>query len=655
LSGCLDRATPARFDGLRQIFFTVSYQVFARKYRPQTFAEVVGQGHVTRTLANAIDRNRLAHAYLFVGPRGTGKTSTARILAKALNCHKGPTIEPCGVCPACIDITLGKSLDVLEIDGASNNNVDDIRELRENVAYAPPSGKFRIYIIDEVHMLTPQAFNALLKTLEEPPPHVKFIFATTDVQKVLPTILSRCQRFDLRKIPTALIARHLLKIAANEKIQLDADAAEIVARGADGGLRDAESMLDQLVAFCGDAITRQDAIDVFGLTGLETVAALARAIFSGDTPAALAEVHTVEEGGRDLLRLTAELIVFLRNMLVHRANPAGLGEEAGELLLDHITPLQEFTSTERLIELIDLFADAEGKMRWAAKRLLHLEVALVRACELSKVSTFDDVLAAVEDIRAGRAPKAKAAQPTAAPVVIKKAKVEADLPDAPLPVATTAIATEAPKIELPPKVEPVAKATPAPEPEVLLQPKVELSPKSPPEVSSSTKAEPELETSAPLFAAEPEEEPAPIEATGAADLDPEWFWQKFIQEISRQKPLLANSANQGRLLSLEEGVCVIGIPDAHRFSAERLLQKAEKTTLDKIASQIAGRPMQVQIDIRDGLEVSPMDLSGIAEAQAEAASGKLTMEEFKNDPALQKALALFGGEIESIQPHTTPL
>jgi DNA polymerase-3 subunit gamma/tau len=219
----------------------VSYQVFARKYRPQRFDDLVGQEHVAQTLKNAVAQNRLAHAYLFVGPRGVGKTSTARILAKSLNCIHGPTVTPCGVCDNCREIAGGNSLDVIEIDGASNNSVEDVRELRDNVRYAPAKGRYKIYLIDEVHMLSAAAFNALLKTLEEPPAHVKFIFATTEPQKVLPTILSRCQRFDLHRIPANLIAKHLQFIAAKEKITLEPGAAHAIARGAEGGLRDAET------------------------------------------------------------------------------------------------------------------------------------------------------------------------------------------------------------------------------------------------------------------------------------------------------------------------------------------------------------------------------------------------------------------------------
>src|SRR5256712_2649656 len=251
------------------------------------FDDLVGQTHVSRTLKNAVAQNRLAHAYLFVGPRGVGKTSTARILSKALNCVKGPTVTPCGVCDNCREIAAGNSLDVLEIDGASNNGVEQVRELRENVRYAPAKSRFKIYIIDEVHMLTAAAFNALLKTLEEPPAHVKFIFATTEPQNALPTIASRCQRFDLHRIPANLIAQHLQFIAGKEKIALEPSAAHAIARGAEGGLRDAESMLDQLVAFCAEKISETDVLSVFGFTSQQTVANLTGRILHGETAGAL--------------------------------------------------------------------------------------------------------------------------------------------------------------------------------------------------------------------------------------------------------------------------------------------------------------------------------------------------------------------------------
>src|SRR3982751_1651918 len=260
----------------------MSYQVIARKYRPQRFSDVVGQEHVTQTLSRAIEQKRIAHAYLFCGPRGTGKTTIARIFAKCLNCTDGPKVDFDDNDPRCQEITEGRSLDVLEIDGASNRGIDEIRELRETAKYAPASSRFKIYIIDEVHMLTKEAFNALLKTLEEPPSHVKFMFATTEPEKVLPTILSRCQRFDLRRIPEALIVKHLAEIAKKEKVKIEPAALDAIARGAEGGMRDAESTLDQLISFCGDKIEESDVLSMFGLTAQNQLMEICRAILAGE-------------------------------------------------------------------------------------------------------------------------------------------------------------------------------------------------------------------------------------------------------------------------------------------------------------------------------------------------------------------------------------
>ena len=379
----------------------VNYEVFARKYRPQTFDDLVGQTHVSRTLKNAVAQNRLAHAYLFVGPRGVGKTSTARILAKSLNCIKGPTVTPCGVCDNCREIAGGNSLDVIEIDGASNNSVEDVRQLRENVRYAPAKGRYKIYLIDEVHMLSSAAFNALLKTLEEPPDHVKFIFATTEPQKVLATILSRCQRFDLHRIPANLIAQHLQFIAKKEKITLEPAAAHAIARGAEGGLRDAESMLDQLVAFCGEKITESDVLSVFGFTSEQTVSDLTGRILRGETPEAIDLLHEQCEAGKDMMRLMADQIAYLRDLLVFKAKPDALNEDVDPDVQKSLAAHAELISTDRLLELIDQFAATEGRMKWAPNKKLHFEVAIIKAIQSLGQATLDEVIEKLGELRDG--------------------------------------------------------------------------------------------------------------------------------------------------------------------------------------------------------------------------------------------------------------
>ena len=358
-----------------------SYQVIARKWRPQTFDDVVGQDHVVRTLKNAISRNRIAHAYLFVGPRGTGKTSTARIFAKALNATGGPKADFDPQDPIAQSIADGSCLDVIEIDGASNNGVEQVRELRDTVRYAPAQGKFKVYIIDEVHMLSTQAFNALLKTLEEPPAHAKFIFATTEVQKVLPTIISRCQRFDLKPIPTELIVQRLKKIAVAEKIKVSDAALGSIARMADGGMRDAQSIFDQMISFCGTEVTEADVLDVYGLVAADKIAALAAALAAGDHRKIVEVVDECDENGRDLYRLLVDVQTNVRGALLAAIAKGGSSDALG-------TPM----TTEQLTRLLDGLREGENGVKHGLSERINFEVALLKAVEASRTRAIDSLI-----------------------------------------------------------------------------------------------------------------------------------------------------------------------------------------------------------------------------------------------------------------------
>jgi DNA polymerase-3 subunit gamma/tau len=378
----------------------MAYEVLARKWRPQQFADVVGQGHVTKTLANAIETNRVAHAYMFVGSRGTGKTTSARILAKALNCEKGPTPTPCDICDSCREVMAGNSLDVIEIDGASNNGVDQVRDLRDNARYAPARGPYKIYIIDEVHMLSVQAFNALLKTLEEPPPHVKFIFATTDVHKVLPTILSRCQRFDLRRISVQDIVDRLRKGCEEEGISISEDALLAIARGAEGGLRDAESALDQIISFRGKEIEEEDVLAVFGLVSRHVLEKLSTAILESDVPAIINIISEMDQAGKDLQRVVMELLENFRNLLV--VIYAGEGAEALELpeaQLQFYQAQAPATEAGRVLRIIDALVETDGRMRYALSKKTLLETGLIRCSRAAETATINELLKQVAELK----------------------------------------------------------------------------------------------------------------------------------------------------------------------------------------------------------------------------------------------------------------
>ncbi len=622
----------------------MSYRVFARKYRPQRFEEVVGQEHITRTLQNAITGKRLAQAYLFVGPRGVGKTSSARILAKALNClsNKGePTDNPCGTCDACVEIAEGRSLDVMEIDGASNNSVDSIRTLRENAAYAPARGPYKVYLIDEVHMLSTAAFNALLKTLEEPPEHVKFLFATTEAQKVPATILSRCQRFDLRRLTPELIADHLLHIAKNEKIALDPAAAATIARGADGAMRDAESMLDQVVAFCGTTIGAADVHNVFGFTPRETVLELAGALVARDTPATLAVVKSQAEAGKDLARLLGDLVGLLRDILIGKVHPSAEATEEARL--------GEAISQEKLLVLLDHFGEAEGRLRWATDKKLQLDVALIKGVHLLEEASLSDVLDTLTALRGG-----------------------APLPDRPVarPPATR---PTAPVAAPAPSPAPVPKAAPLPVDPIRIEPpKAESKPtpvESPDDGTSlpgSGAAPAELTTSVVRGSSQSLGSQPPTPSSS----DP---WQDVAMKLAADSPLKFGWVEDGRFIERIGNAILVEFPPSLEQQTQTLFWPQAVKKIEEQLTAALGVKITFEYRFTGEEPPAPPEPEPVAApapstkevSQTNRTAGKPTeaapkqtapepatpaisaaeLEEFKSDPLIRKALEIFKAEI----------
>ena len=413
------------------------------KYRPMTFDDVIGQEHVVKTLRHAIEANRIANAYLFIGPRGIGKTTMSRIFAKALNCLSPCGVEPCGQCVNCREIAAGRSLDVTELDAASHNKVDDVKPIIESVQFKPANAKYKIFIIDECHMLSNAAWNALLKTLEEPPPHVRFIFATTEGDKVLATIVSRCQRFDLRRIQTNDIVSRLRYICEKEKIDAEEDALLAIARGAEGGMRDALSSLDQLISFKGDKVTEADALGVFGLVSRSALETLAQAILTGDVAQILSSIEMFDSSGKNMRRLAGELLQHFRNLVVVQAlGPASKSLTATPDQVKVLVEQAKGIDAGRVFRICDRLADMEDKLRYVLSVRTLIEMSLIRASRIATTATIEELLRVVRALRnagggAVELPTAAPAVPVAkpAPVVPKPAVSASPAPAAPAPAA----------------------------------------------------------------------------------------------------------------------------------------------------------------------------------------------------------------------------
>jgi DNA polymerase-3 subunit gamma/tau len=430
-----------------------------RRHRPQSFAEVVGQEHIVRTLSNAVERDRVHHAYLFVGSRGTGKTSMAKILARSLNCVHGPTLTPCGECEPCRTIAAGTSLDVIEMDAASNRSVDDIRELRERVGFAPAAGRWKVYILDEAHMLTKEAWNAFLKTLEEPPPNTAFVLATTEPQKVMPTIVDRCQRFDFQRPSLEQIAEVVRRVSAAEKIRIDDGAVALISRSAAGSFRDALGTLDQLVAFGGDAVTTTEVIELLGAADAELLFDTTDALAVGDARAALEAVERLARSGRDPGQFARDLIGHLRQLLVARAT--GEVPESFTVTVaqpDRLAEQAKSIEDAKLMGAIDALSGAVAGMREGDDPRLTLEVALLRVATPSLDSSREALLRRIESLESrlagGASGEAASAGSSSSMAGSAEAEAQASSPAPALPAEDGS--PDAPPVEEPP-------ADPAPE------------------------------------------------------------------------------------------------------------------------------------------------------------------------------------------------
>ena len=579
----------------------MAYQVIARKYRPQRFSDVVGQEHVTRTLTNAIEQKRIAHAYLFCGPRGTGKTTIARIFAKYLNCEGGPKITFSDKDPRCLEIAEGRSLDVLEIDGASNNGVEQVRELRETCKYAPANSSFKIYIIDEVHMLSTAAFNALLKTLEEPPAHVKFMFATTDPEKVLPTILSRCQRFDLRRIPAALIVQHLTQIARLEKVKIDEPALYAIARGADGGMRDAESTLDQLISFCGDKIEEADVLTMFGLAAQSQILGLSQAVLAGEIPTALGLLNELAQNGKDLGRLLSDLLNHFRNLLIFQVSRGDLKLlEVSEVEAATLKEQSALANTESLTRILEVLADSELRLRDAASRKILLEVALLKVIEARNAISLDSVLKQLDQLRGGGS--GAGFQPAPAPASERRAPARHE--------------TQGTK-----PIQRVADA-------------VVGAPSAPAEA-------------------------APVSADLAG------LWAKLIEAVGRASPFTRSYLVDANPVSFEKNILTIGfdpefedhlglvdnarnhallqtkLAELGHANAQFKFVKVETSTVRAIPPTVAAPAVPVA-SARPAIAAAPA-------TKEKAAVVPFNKNDFKDDPLIQKALEIFKGQIVEVR------
>ena len=510
----------------------MSYLVLARKWRPQVFADLIGQEHVTRTLRNAIRAGRVAHAFLFTGVRGVGKTTAARILAKALNCESGPTPEPCNRCSNCLEITAGNCVDVLEIDGASNTGVDDVREIIDNVRYRAAKCRFKIYIIDEVHMLSNNAFNALLKTLEEPPEHVKFIFATTDPHKMPATVHSRCQRYDFKRVPLRLVVEHLQRITREEGVEISERALYLIAREGEGSVRDALSLLDQVIAFNAEQLADDEVIAALGIADRRLLFAVVDAIVQRQPAPALERVAEIHRFGYDLRRFSRDLLEHLRNLAIYKVMPdmPELAADLPEEERGQLARQAEAIGTEDIDRAFRIMLAADEEIARSAYPKIVLEMTLIKLATLPPLLPVEEVLKRIEDLDArlrgnGQATSGSSTRRPSVP--------------------TTATATAAP---------PAARVAPAAK-----DPIARASTPAPPAVAGS----------------------------GGAS------WAEFVEFVRKEKVTLVSYLEHSQATRFDGGVLELAVPAGYYY--DYLAHRDHLKLVEDLATRFSGNPVRVSV------------------------------------------------------------
>jgi DNA polymerase-3 subunit gamma/tau len=603
---------------------TLDYQVSARKYRPGTFDDVIGQSHVVQTLVNSITTKRIAQAYLFSGTRGVGKTTVARILAKALNCERGPTGTPCGTCSNCLEIAQGTSVDVMEIDGASNTSVDDVREIRENVKFAAFRGKYRVYIIDEVHMLSNSAFNALLKTLEEPPPHVVFIFATTEIHKIPATILSRCQHYNFRRIARTEIIERLRHVADQDQIVVEERSLMALARASEGSMRDGLSLLDQAVAFGGKTIVHTDLEALLGAVPQELVRAMIQAITAQESAAGLRVLAQLLDQGHDLRAYCAEVVEYLRNMLVVSVVPSpqewqGLIEASAEDLTQMAADARLF-SPESLQELLAIFTQAEDSLRLSAHPRFVLETAAVRATRLLR--------------RADEKP-GQTVQHTQTARPSQPAPVRAGQPVSPAR-----------------STDPAAASPPRSPQSTVPMPAASI-PVMPPVVGNT--APPRGFSTSPTNVRSPGrvgemKVPMPMASRPTDDgrVAVTLNWEQVQEEVGNTSSRIAAFLERGRFVGVDGHVVTIGFAKQEMAARGMIENPDNMAVLTSICERLSGQTIRLRIT-----ELSELDPSVPTMGQLRAAKEKeqrlALFEQARAHPVVKQALEIFGAELAEVR------